>query len=584
MQAETLRRQNLMGIGLNKATLEFLYINWIVTQDVAFNQVQHTPFRALLEYINPAANQMLPRSHTTITTHARQLFLEGKIRMRHILATAISDIHITCDMWTSPNHLGMLAVVAHFTSDKLVLHTVTLSLREIQGDHSGYNQGTVVLDVLRDFGFLGKLGYFVMDNAGNNDTLIETVSAALLKEGVIYDVDQHRLRCNGHVINLAVQAFLFGQVVDDYDFSDDENLPTTDAQLAQWRKIGPLGKLHNIVIWIMGSPQRIQAFKKRSGGILPHRDNKTRWNSWYDMLDWAINKIKPSIIAVSAEKASLTQDVLTAEEWKTLGHIRNFLQSFHDATKATEGRSAGLEEVLPTMDFLAERFEEAIDTFESHVFMLGSLHAGYTKLLKYWNKTERSPAYIAAIVLDPTIKWTYFDDWNPEWQPQMKSTLRTFWESSYRFSSSLISTATASSPALDFTANEYLNWRTKKRGMNGANTGDELERYLNEPLIPSSGRSSALNWWLEQAQRDRLPLLSRMAIDIYSIPAMSSEPERVFSGTKHTISDNRCKLTSETIEVLECLKSWFRLEIFTEEDLHAVASAIEDDTLYDRDD
>ena len=76
-----------------------------------------------------------------------------------------------------------------------------------------------------------------------------------------------------------------------------------------------------------------------------------------------------------------------------------------------------------------------------------------------------------------------------------------------------------------------------------------------------------------------------MAIDIYSIPAISSEPERVFSGTKHTITDTRGSLKSETIEILESLKSWFQLDIFTEEDLHAIVNAVEhDDSLLDRDD
>ena len=50
-----------------------------------------------------------------------------------------------------------------------------------------------------------------------------------------------------------------------------------------------------------------------------------------------------------------------------------------------------------------------------------------------------------------------------------------------------------------------------------------------------------------------------MVIDIYFIPAMSAEPERVFSGAKRTISDQRGRLRSETIELLECLKLWFRL-------------------------
>ncbi len=61
-----------------------------------------------------------------------------------------------------------------------------------------------------------------------------------------------------------------------------------------------------------------------------------------------------------------------------------------------------------------------------------------------------------------------------------------------------------------------------------------------------------------------------MAINVFSIPAISSELERVFSGAKHTLNKQRISCLVETIELLECLKSWFRLGIFTEADLHAI--------------
>ena len=47
-----------------------------------------------------------------------------------------------------------------------------------------------------------------------------------------------------------------------------------------------------------------------------------------------------------------------------------------------------------------------------------------------------------------------------------------------------------------------------------------------------------------------------MALDILSIPAMSAEPERLFSGAKITITDRRNKLGIESIQAIECLKSW----------------------------
>jgi hypothetical protein len=47
-----------------------------------------------------------------------------------------------------------------------------------------------------------------------------------------------------------------------------------------------------------------------------------------------------------------------------------------------------------------------------------------------------------------------------------------------------------------------------------------------------------------------------MALDILSIPAMSANPERLFSGAKITISNRRYRLRMPTIQALECLKSW----------------------------
>ena len=52
-----------------------------------------------------------------------------------------------------------------------------------------------------------------------------------------------------------------------------------------------------------------------------------------------------------------------------------------------------------------------------------------------------------------------------------------------------------------------------------------------------------------------------MALEILSIPAMSTEPERVFSGAKITISDHRCCLGDHIIEVLECCKFWKREDL-----------------------
>ena len=88
---------------------------------------------------------------------------------------------------------------------------------------------------------------------------------------------------------------------------------------------------------------------------------------------------------------------------------------------------------------------------------------------------------------------------------------------------------------------------------------DEYEIYISQNSIQIGG--SALDWWLHDEQWESWPQLSQMAIDILSIPAMSTEPERVFSEAQRTISWDRMQLEQEIIEKIECLKSWMHQNI-----------------------
>jgi hypothetical protein len=65
---------------------------------------------------------------------------------------------------------------------------------------------------------------------------------------------------------------------------------------------------------------------------------------------------------------------------------------------------------------------------------------------------------------------------------------------------------------------------------------DEYKVYCREPVMMVS---DLLKWWLEPAQRRRVPNLSLMAIDILSIAPMSTETERLFSKAKLSVTDQR---------------------------------------------
>jgi hypothetical protein len=98
---------------------------------------------------------------------------------------------------------------------------------------------------------------------------------------VIWDPVFRRLRCNGHIINLSAQSFLFPNIKD-VDEEEALNQITgqlpkefNNAQMQEWRQKGPLGKIHNISVFITLSTQRIETFKSISGGLSLSRDNAT---------------------------------------------------------------------------------------------------------------------------------------------------------------------------------------------------------------------------------------------------------------------------------------------------------------------
>jgi len=96
----------------------------------------------------------------------------------------------------------------------------------------------------------------------NNDTTIEAVLKHFFPGWSVKKRTSRRLRCLGHVINLAAKAFLYGKEADAFEKDIESFKEKSDLlkELTLWRKRGPIGKLHNIVIFICRTPQRRERF------------------------------------------------------------------------------------------------------------------------------------------------------------------------------------------------------------------------------------------------------------------------------------------------------------------------------------
>ena len=233
------------------------------------------------------------------------------------------------------------------------IRTILLGLREVIGDHSGENIGQTVVEVIREFQLEARLGAFVLDNVGSNDIAVQYIINELNLE------DTHlkaycRLRCLGHIINLAAQDFIFGKNSKEWlkEHTAVENTDDLEEQQKSWVSQGLIGHLQNLVSLIRSSPQRRQAFRNLAGGdsdnkkqnLMVIQNNTTRWNSTYIMLNRALelkDQIQVYVNNCLAKRDSKGQIAdkpihkiaqLSEEDWLSLRALKDALQPFHEAT------------------------------------------------------------------------------------------------------------------------------------------------------------------------------------------------------------------------------------------------------------
>ena len=123
------------------------------------------------------------------------------------MRAARSRIHISFDLWTSPNRYLLYAIYAYFVGSNLRNTTALLGLKRIKGPHGGDNIAEVIIPVLEEYEVSPRLGVFVIDNAESNDTAIRSILAQIRPELAL---TPRRARCLGYIINLVAKAFLFG--------------------------------------------------------------------------------------------------------------------------------------------------------------------------------------------------------------------------------------------------------------------------------------------------------------------------------------------------------------------------------------
>jgi hypothetical protein len=268
-------------------------LDLIIVRRLPFSCVEWPELHAFVKVINKEAPSFLPSHHSTITDWIHSQFSEAQDIVRRVLQSAKTNIHISVDIWTSPSHALLLGICASFVDVQDEYRNPLIALRMVHSQ-SGHDQWETLRPVLEEYGIATKIGAIIADNAKANDLLCRAIGSWLsVHHHINWTAAHQRIRCQGHVINLVVQAFLFSKqdekLMDIYDEEeigdaddDDEQgngvvvvqqapqsaaggrrakqtavpPPLSDEKRSIERDktlrmvLGPLGKLHNHVVHI----------------------------------------------------------------------------------------------------------------------------------------------------------------------------------------------------------------------------------------------------------------------------------------------------------------------------------------------
>jgi hypothetical protein len=116
--------------------------------------VKNRFFRQLLKLtalgFNTISELVLTRDN--IRTWIFNKFLARKADIkRQFLEELRSKIHLSFDLWTSPNSMLIMAVVAHYLDRDFVNRSRLIVLRHLQGPYSGENMAALLLKIVREF-------------------------------------------------------------------------------------------------------------------------------------------------------------------------------------------------------------------------------------------------------------------------------------------------------------------------------------------------------------------------------------------------------------------------------------------------
>ena len=293
-------------------------------------------------------------------------------------------------------------------------------------------------------------------------------------------------------------------------------------------------------------------------------DNATRWNSTALSLERALQLKNYIILFYLEDKDINNADKLSDDDWEVLTELHDAIEPFRGMTRYLESRAfhahhGSVWETLPTLECLMGHMEALKtkyrnSTSEKAKSMKVMVNCAWVKLEEYYKYTDDVwVGYAFAKMLHPVNRMNYFNkNWTNQYTSSTRSAMEdachTAWKKDY------LSKKTAEPPVSERPVILLESYLAKHQE---TITGNEFTQYSKgTPTQFIDIRAhNPIEWWT--AHKEQYPTLHLAAYDYLSIPAMSSECERVFSSVGRLITPVKNAYNDDIVEAIECLKYWW---------------------------
>ena len=129
----------------------------------------------------------------------------------------------------------------------------------------------------------------------------------------------------------------------------------------------------------------------------------------------------------------LEKDKLTNLDQAIVRVIKEFLEKLLMSTKACKLRDLTLDLSLPCTNYILSLFERLKDEYKDDLTFASMFNSSQSKMNKYYKLSDKTLAYVAAIVLYPLRKWKWIEKHQKLKQVlEAKDKMKTFWETKYK--------------------------------------------------------------------------------------------------------------------------------------------------------